>query len=336
MMDNERIAKFDNIRFWMILCVVIGHVLYVFRGDPVADAIYVFVYSFHMPVLIFLSGMFSKHAVDNRRYETVIQYLAIYLIMKFLEALSDYMIKERFSFYFLWESGPAWFALAMAVFILVTMLIRKYDRRCMLILALMVGCLAGLDTHFGNHFASMRICVFYPVFLAGYYTDPKQLILSKTNTVMRALIRIVAAAVLVLIFIVFFLFSDRTAVLLQLFKGKYAYDEMGMGIEVVVLRLICYAFWIALGGLIFLATGEHEAVYTWIGTRTMSVFIWHSFIISMLLVKFNGKGILIDVLPHLYIPAALITALIITVASAYLPGFRIADRLRDSDNSNTL
>ncbi|MBR2548238.1 MAG: acyltransferase family protein [Eubacterium sp.] len=326
-MIRDRIAKIDNIKFWVILSVVIGHVIFYFRGDPLADTIYLFVYSFHMPVMVFIAGMFSKHSVDSRRYEIVIQYLAVYLVMKFLEALADYFARGAFSFYFLWESGPAWFALALAVFILVTMFINTYDKKSMLLLAIMVGCLAGLDTHFGNHFASMRICVFYPVFLAGYYTEPEKLTVRRYDKKIQIAARIIALIVLILIFIVFFNFSDRTTLILQLFKGKHAYDEMGIGIEIIIYRLLCYAFWAAMGILVFLVVGERNTLLTWIGSRTMSVFIWHSFIISLLFSTFDGKEILLEYYPHLYLFAALVIAFSITVITAFFPDLRIADTL---------
>ena len=213
-MESARIAKWDNIKFWMILCVVIGHVLYQFKGvSPEADALYLFIYSFHMPVFIFVAGLFSKRAVKEKRYELIIEYLAVYLIMKLLKAVGDYIVSGSYTFHFLWESGPAWFALAVAVFLFVTMLIQPYEPKYILAVSLLAGCLAGLDTHFGDHFASMRILVFYPVFLCGYYLEPEKL--AEMGKPIHRLISLVllaggAAAA--------FLFVGKSAVVLKLFK----------------------------------------------------------------------------------------------------------------------
>ena len=86
-MTVNRVAKWDNIKFLMIFCVVLGHCLYEFfrkhTGTAVtAESVYLFIYTFHMPVFIFLTGMFSRHAVAQKRYDRVISYLLIYLFMK--------------------------------------------------------------------------------------------------------------------------------------------------------------------------------------------------------------------------------------------------------------
>ena len=44
-MKEARIAKWDNVKFFMILCVVTGHTLYEFIGDhtDTAKSIYLFI-----------------------------------------------------------------------------------------------------------------------------------------------------------------------------------------------------------------------------------------------------------------------------------------------------
>ena len=60
-MSRTRVAKWDNLKFFMILCVVTGHFLgEMISGDYMGQTIYLFIYTFHMPVFIFLAGMFSK------------------------------------------------------------------------------------------------------------------------------------------------------------------------------------------------------------------------------------------------------------------------------------
>lgn len=326
--ENRRIAKWDNVKFWMILCVVIGHVLYCFRGNDLAFDIYVFVYSFHMPVLIFVAGMFSRHTVESRNYGTVINYVAVYLIMKALEQVSGYIISGKIHFYFLWESGPAWFGLAMAVFILITMFVSKYDMKYVMAVALLAGCFAVLDSHFGDHFASMRIMVFYPVFLAGFYSRPEMFDFSSYGRPFRVLIHIASFIAIASVGCIMFLLSrEQLSVILKLFKGKYAYDEMHLGIESVGYRLACYAFWALIIIAVIVTVGNHETWLTWIGSRSMSIFIWHSFVIDLLIKKAGIGELMMREMPDFYIIAAIATAVIITVVTAYLPDFRLAKKL---------
>ncbi|RJL22484.1 acyltransferase family protein [Bailinhaonella thermotolerans] len=50
----------DNVKFLAIILVVAGHLIEDLRDQPVARAIYLFIYSFHMPVFIIVAGYLSR------------------------------------------------------------------------------------------------------------------------------------------------------------------------------------------------------------------------------------------------------------------------------------
>lgn len=91
---------YDNIRGILILLVVLGHALEYFRLDnKVGEFIYVFIYLFHMPVFIFISGYFSKNLAKGRStaVETfLVPYLllnmVLSLIMLALGKINEFMI----------------------------------------------------------------------------------------------------------------------------------------------------------------------------------------------------------------------------------------------------
>lgn len=55
----EREYQYDNMKFILILLVVFGHLLEYIRGD-ISENIYRIIYTFHMPVFVFISGYFAK------------------------------------------------------------------------------------------------------------------------------------------------------------------------------------------------------------------------------------------------------------------------------------
>ena len=349
-LDNKRIAWWDNVKFIMILCVVIGHTLYEFIGKDTrtAKSIYLFIYTFHMPVFIFLTGMFAKKAIVRKRYDRVIEYLFIYLIMKFLDFLArcltshtkkkDFMtlrylkeIKEGLlspnrSFHLFWEDGPAWFALAIAVFILITIYIQDIDKRIVLTSTILLGCLAGLDNHLGDHFVSLRICTFYPVFLLCYYTNRICFEQKEFRKGWKKVIfsRIPAAALLALVLCICILFGETWYSRINFLKGKRDYMSLGLGINGVIYRALCYGLWIVMILAIIYVCPRRKYIFSWIGTRTMSVFIWHKFILMIILQLFYGKYYIKHEVPHFYIIVALCLAVIVTVVTSYLPDFRIS------------
>ena len=60
---RQRDYKMDNIRFFLIFCVLLGHFLELFVGAFSSD-LYKIIYSFHMPAFLFLTGFFARF---NRR-----------------------------------------------------------------------------------------------------------------------------------------------------------------------------------------------------------------------------------------------------------------------------
>src|SRR5699024_3219271 len=57
----QRNAYFDNAKFIFIFLVVFGHMIQPFIQESAAvNTFYMWVYTFHMPAFIFLSGFFAK------------------------------------------------------------------------------------------------------------------------------------------------------------------------------------------------------------------------------------------------------------------------------------
>ena len=60
-----RIAKWDNLKLFLIFTVVVGHISDLFYGScSDMKGLFVFIYTFHMPAFIFISGYLSKKPQD--------------------------------------------------------------------------------------------------------------------------------------------------------------------------------------------------------------------------------------------------------------------------------
>ncbi len=76
---NQRLYKFDNIRFLLMFLVILGHLLEVIHSE-VGSQLYRVIYSFHMPLFIFVSGYFAKY--DRRKI--LINFIYPYLLFQSL------------------------------------------------------------------------------------------------------------------------------------------------------------------------------------------------------------------------------------------------------------
>lgn len=67
---KARIIKLDNLKFFLIFLVVLGHIFeeVIAAGNANWDvkSARFFIYLFHMPLFLFVSGIFSKKNIDNK------------------------------------------------------------------------------------------------------------------------------------------------------------------------------------------------------------------------------------------------------------------------------
>jgi len=66
-MEKERDYLFDNIKGLLILLVVFGHMIesFAFKKSTSINVMYYAIYTFHMPIFIFISGYFSKKIIKE-------------------------------------------------------------------------------------------------------------------------------------------------------------------------------------------------------------------------------------------------------------------------------
>ena len=82
-MEIKREYKYDNIKCIMILCVVFAHLLEMLSGN-ISNKIYIFIYTFHMPIFVYISGYFSKGNTKS-----IAKFIYIYIICQTIYYLLD-------------------------------------------------------------------------------------------------------------------------------------------------------------------------------------------------------------------------------------------------------
>lgn len=201
---KARIEKWDNLKFILIFLVVLGHIcdMYTKKTETVSSLIY-YIYIFHMPLFLFVSGLFSKKNIDNKRYHNIILYFVLYIVIKFVCSISNAVFYQRINFSLLTEGGIPWYAFALFAFSLITIALRSFPKRYIMIASVLLACFAGYDNSLSDFFVMSRIIVFYPFFFMGYCVDS-----SKVNDILsKKYIKIISAIMLMLlaIFIVIFI-----------------------------------------------------------------------------------------------------------------------------------
>ena len=137
----ERESYFDNIRFGLIILVVLGHAFinHVYISEYVPSFL-VFVYSFHMPLFLFVGGVFHSNYSIRKRVLTLLAYL---LTMKVVEFFASFIIGGSTNFSLFAENNFGWYLAALCIYTLVTFILRDINPVLVLALAIIIGCMVG-------------------------------------------------------------------------------------------------------------------------------------------------------------------------------------------------
>ena len=164
-MEKHRTAIWDNAKFLMITLVVIGHLANVFyRESNMCQAIYLFIYAFHIPVLFFISGLFFKR---DKIVQRVFFYVSSGFVLKMSLAVAALINKMPVVFNVLSDPTIPWFFFVLAAFYLITWVSRPIDRKFLLTMSVLLACFAGYDQTVGDFLYLSRTLVFFPYFLLG-------------------------------------------------------------------------------------------------------------------------------------------------------------------------
>lgn len=163
----------DNARLALITLVVFGHCLEPLRNVPLLDALYRFLYLFHMPAFAFLSGAVASTEVNPRLLKRIaFQLLLPYLVFQGLYALAARLPGWP-------DAGPGgittpywllWYLPSLAAWRLLLPLFMRL--RHPLLLACLFALAAGWADDVGYRMSLSRIAAFFPFFLIGHLYAP--------------------------------------------------------------------------------------------------------------------------------------------------------------------
>lgn len=282
-MQDKRIYLWDNLKFLLIALVVLGHAIDGTRF-PMWKSIYLFIYSFHMPLFIFISGLFHKNEDILKKALT---YFAIGSVLKLLIYITrTYICGDHVKLYWLQDSSVPWFMFVIGVFVVVTYVLRFSDHKTVLIITLAMGCFAGYDKTLGDYLYLSRIVVFYPFYYLGSIINKDRLneyIHEKENEIAIDLVVKITSLVLVVIWGMLCIYKiDSLYILRHLFTGRNYFKS-----EIIEFgcfyRMLTYLITFALGlALISLVPNRRLPIISEFGKRTIQVFFWHRPILYVL------------------------------------------------------
>ncbi|MCP4073526.1 MAG: acyltransferase family protein [Hyphomicrobiales bacterium] len=168
---DKRIGKLDEAKGILIVLIVFGHIIDSNQTDSVAlQAIYLFVYAFHIPAFGFASGYVSRAANSpHTPLRTLSSFIQPFIICQIIFWLIETNFNNAPVNWFRLLSVPYWTLWYLFSLVMWRVLLIPYSRWSHpLIISILVALTAGLVDNWGYAFSISRTLVFFPFFLAGH------------------------------------------------------------------------------------------------------------------------------------------------------------------------
>jgi fucose 4-O-acetylase-like acetyltransferase len=178
MPNQSRNANIDNIKAILIILVVFGHLVEIhITADHFLRSLWIFLYSFHMPMFALVSGMHSKAALDERQANKLVKGIVVPLMVFELlyEGLEVWL--NGTSIVYAGLLAPYWMLWYLLSLLSWRLLLPIFARlQFPVAIAISLSLMAAYSEHVGYTFSLSRTFVFFPYFLLGWSMGGERLL----------------------------------------------------------------------------------------------------------------------------------------------------------------
>ncbi|UHA71869.1 acyltransferase family protein [Paenibacillus sp. 481] len=284
--QQQRDYLIDNCKGLLMFLVVLGHGLEYLRKEyELAEMMYVFIYLFHMPVFVFISGYLSKNIEKGRNNAVknlLVPFLFFNVIWNFLQLASGWFTGvgkgvatiQLFSFFT--PGWALWYLFSMFLWRLLLPDMLKIKN--VLVVSVVIGLVARMFTEFDVFMSLSRTLVFTPFFLAGYYTN------KGTLQKLRAFGKIPSIVMTILGVVVAIWFVTQSRIPVEFLWADRVYAEFERSdLQSIVLAAFVYGISFAFVYVFINLIPQTQTLLSKIGKNTMSVYLLHTYLISIVL-----------------------------------------------------
>lgn len=291
---KQRIYKYDNVKALLIFLVVLGHM----TTDYVSDSQIIrwstlWIYTFHMPAFIFISGLVHKHYITaekaslgikgetRMRWDKVLGFFLCGYGLKVFLQFTRTLMGQNPIWHWIEEPGIPWYLFVMAEYEILFYLMRRIDEKVkpwiMITGAFALSAAIGYFPSVGDTFCLSRMINFLPIYMLGYYMDMKEFL----GFIEKRKYRILGWAGIAVSMVIcrsgnWGMYSWR-----KWFTGRRSYEYLQQFFSYAYdngwwIRLAVWAVAIAITlSVIAVIPDKDMGFITTIGSRTLNVYFWH-------------------------------------------------------------
>ncbi|MFC4011569.1 acyltransferase family protein [Nonomuraea purpurea] len=277
--QRKRDPYLDNVKFVLIALVPTGHALVPTLAADSSRALYIFIYTFHMPAFVLISGYLSRNfwnsnAKTNKLVDT---FVVPYVIVEVGYAALRTALGQKWSLTIIDPAWLNWYLLALLFWRLSTPVWKRMKYPVPVAIAIYL--FAGFSQISGD-FSMDRFFGLMPFFVIGLVMQPEHFELLNRRWIKIASVFTILAAAAVAIYV-------APMAKLGPFYYKNSYQDldlswyMGLGLRTAL--LVCA---LALSFAVLALVPRRETWFTDLGTRTLYCYLLHG--VPVLIAKEMG------------------------------------------------
>lgn len=262
--DKTRDTYWDSLKFVLIFLVVFAHFIKMGLDETSKLFFHNFIYCFHMPLFILISGLFTHPSSVKKTWKGVISFVEVIVVC------TIYVFLIWGKAYFIVPWYVLWYLVSLVCWRLIVQYIplNRIKPWVVISVATILCLLVGILPINGK-LAIDKTIAFFPFFLIGYYLQSekgKKLIMA-----IRGIPKIISIFTLIAVGIgILLLNKDLTYYVVYFsYKGELFQD--------IVIRLACIATAIVMSVAVINLTPDVKLFAKW-GKSTLYIFIYHAFI----------------------------------------------------------
>lgn len=300
--DKKRTLYWDNVKFFLILLVVIGHFCDSLTNMGTAyQGIYIFIYSFHMPMFLCVSGLFTKY--DDRhklRIDKIVFYFILGYIFKILIHIILSVAGTSPDWSWLRTNIAPWYLFVLGGYLLTAYCVRKLNPYLVMTISIAISLAAGYFSFIDDFLTISKFIVFFPFFYLGFCLKPDDVLIFLNKKAVRVIgfvILIVFAACCVFL-------TDYVYAMRPVYAAWHDYSQFPLlpkyGLLIRVFQYI--SSFAIMFGVASIIPRKSLGYITDSGKRTLAIYFWHYLIIKpigsfgyghLFINKFGTHGIII-------------------------------------------
>ncbi|GAA5057852.1 fucose 4-O-acetylase-like acetyltransferase [Thermocatellispora tengchongensis] len=265
---------FDNAKFLAIILVVSGHLIEDLRDVAAAHAVYFYVYLFHMPLFIVLSGYLSRNfTFSSGKARKLISALAVpYVLFEIAYNIPRILLYGTWSISLLDPYYLTWFLMSLFLWRLSTPVWQQL--RWPLLIAVGLSVLSGMS-NLPDELSMNRTLGLLPFYVLGLMLRPEHF-----EFLRRRPVRIAGAAVLAGGLAV--AFAVHAEISTEWIRWRHANSVIGVDdLTGSAIRLGLLAAGALLVAAFLAVTPSRTTWYSGLGAATMYAYLLHGFVVKV-------------------------------------------------------